>query len=281
LKWNAMLDSRSMGAPLVEALETRGVLNDGRKITYALGLDVTKYKGLSEVSHSGGTAGYQTFLARYPDKKLSVAALCNGYPPAAGDLVHEIVDEILGPFPQAPKTEVAQVSEDQLKKFAGTWRNEKTRNANRIVIEKGELKINGGPLKPRADGSFLLGDTRRVMFTVDKDGKPLTAEISNDDGSVTRLTAVGDWAPTASDLAAFAGDWYSDEAGATFTLAVEGDKAFYVQRPSTRIQLRPVYKDAFAFAGGTVWVTRDASGKIDKLHIGASRMRDMPFVRVK
>src|ERR1041385_647052 len=30
--WNAMLDSRSLGAPLVAALETRGVLNDGRKI---------------------------------------------------------------------------------------------------------------------------------------------------------------------------------------------------------------------------------------------------------
>jgi CubicO group peptidase (beta-lactamase class C family) len=38
MKWNAMLDSHSLGAPLVDALETRGVLNDGRKISYALGL---------------------------------------------------------------------------------------------------------------------------------------------------------------------------------------------------------------------------------------------------
>src|SRR5215218_2826194 len=32
MKWNAMLDSQPLGAPLVAALETRGVLNDGRKI---------------------------------------------------------------------------------------------------------------------------------------------------------------------------------------------------------------------------------------------------------
>src|SRR5215204_768186 len=67
LKWNAMLDSRSLGAPLIEALETQGVLNDGRKISYALGLDVGSHKGVKEIAHSGGTAGYQTYLSRYPE----------------------------------------------------------------------------------------------------------------------------------------------------------------------------------------------------------------------
>ena len=62
MKWNAMLDSQSLGAPLVNALETQGVLNDGRKIAYALGLTVAKYKGMKDVSHGGATAGYQTFL---------------------------------------------------------------------------------------------------------------------------------------------------------------------------------------------------------------------------
>src|SRR5215204_58053 len=68
LKWNAALDAKTLGAPFVDALETQGVLNDGRKISYALGLDVGSYKGIKEVAHSGGTAGYQTYLARYPEK---------------------------------------------------------------------------------------------------------------------------------------------------------------------------------------------------------------------
>src|SRR5215475_12819576 len=103
MKWNAMLDSQSLGAPLVSALETQGVLNDGRKIAYALGLEVGKYRNLKDVSHGGSTAGYQTFLARYPDNKVSVAVMCNGSSPSAGEIAAVITDEIFGPMPQNPK----------------------------------------------------------------------------------------------------------------------------------------------------------------------------------
>jgi len=96
--WNAMLDSRSLGAPLVDALETKGVLNDGRKIAYALGLEVGTYHGLKDVSHGGSTAGYQTFLARYPDNKVSIGVMCNGTSPSAGRIAADITDEIFGPI---------------------------------------------------------------------------------------------------------------------------------------------------------------------------------------
>ena len=99
LKWNAMLDSRSMGAPLVEAMETTGVLNDGRKITYALGVVVTNERGHRKVSHGGSTAGYQTFLSRYPDLKLSIAVMCNGASRNPANIEREIFNEIAGPFP--------------------------------------------------------------------------------------------------------------------------------------------------------------------------------------
>src|SRR5918993_332930 len=110
MKWNAMLESQSLGAPLVNALETQGVLNDGRKIAYALGLTVDKYKGLKDVSHGGATAGYQTFLARYPENKVSVGVMCNGTSPSAGGIAASITDEIFGPFPESPRTEAAKVS---------------------------------------------------------------------------------------------------------------------------------------------------------------------------
>ncbi|HQU93078.1 MAG TPA: serine hydrolase domain-containing protein [Pyrinomonadaceae bacterium] len=276
LKWNAALDSNTFGEPFVAAMETQGILNDGRKISYALGLDVGDHKGIKEVSHSGGTAGYQTYLARFPEKKVSVAALCNGFPPSASGIVGSVADEIFGPFPEPGKVETIAVTEDQIKKYAGIWRNDVTRNANTIALDKGELKINGGALKPVAGGAFMLND-RKVTF---KDGSPVTASIANPDGSFTRLTMVSEWKPVAADLSEFAGDWYSEEAQATFTFALEGDKAFIKQRPTTKLPLQPLYKDHFGTQGYVVWVTRDSSGKIDKLHVGGSRMRDMWFTRV-
>ena len=281
MKWNAMLDSKSLGAPLVEALETRGVLNDGRKITYALGLNVGTYKGLRDISHGGSTAGYQTFLARYPEQKVSVGVLCNGTSPSAGGIAANITDEIFGPYPEGPKTaDAAQMPEDQLKKFVGIWREEKTRVATTFSVEGGKLRMNGSPLIPQADGSYLLGTAIRVTFTFDKDSKPISAE-GNLNGDIRRFIRETEWTPTPAELGQFAGEWYSEEAGATFSIVVEGDKVFLVQRPSLRMPLRPLYKDHLSAQGYTLWATRDGSGKVDKLHVGASRMRDMPFVRVK
>lgn len=277
LKWNAALDAKTFGEPFVRALETQGVLNDGRKISYALGLDVGNYKGIKEVTHSGGTAGYQTYLARFPEKKLSVAALCNGFPPSSGDIVYSVVDEIFGPFPEPAKVEGVTVQEEQLKKYAGIWRNDVTRNANTIALDKGELKINGTALKGAADGSFMLGE-RKMTF---KDGTPVTASIANPDGSFTRLTMMSEWKPATADLAEFAGDWYSDEAQSTVKLTLEGDKAFITIRPVAKLPMMPIYKDHFASQGYVVWFTRDAAGRIDKMHVGGSRMRDMPFERMR
>ena len=280
LKWNAMLDSKSLGAPLVDGLETQGVLNDGRKIAYALGLTVDKYKGLKDVSHGGATAGYQTFLARYPDNKVSVAVMCNGTSPSAAGMAAAITDEIFGPMPENPKIESATVSEDELKRFVGIWRNEKTHFPARFAIDNGVSRWSGGRLIPQGNGKFIGGNSV-VNFKFDKDGKPMSAEVVDDDGAVTRYTAENAWTPTPSELASLKGDWFSDEAGATFTVAVEADKAFIKQRPSTSLQMQPLYQDHFFVQGSVVWFTRDKNGKIDGMHVGASRMRDMPFVRVK
>jgi CubicO group peptidase (beta-lactamase class C family) len=277
MKWNAMLDSQSLGAPLVSALETRGVLNDGRKISYALGLQVDKYKGLKDVAHGGATAGYQTFLARYPDTKVSIAVMCNGTSPGAGVIAAGITDEIFGPFPETAKTEPVKVSEDELKKFVGIWRSEKTHAPARFVIENGVSRWSGARLVPMGGGLFTVGDNK-LKFTFDKDGKPVSAETVDSDGEVRRFVRENEWTPTADDLASFKGDWFSEEAGATFTVAVDADKLFIKQRPATSLQMQPLYKDHFDVQGYVVWFTRNKNGKVNSMHVGTSRMRDMPFV---
>jgi CubicO group peptidase (beta-lactamase class C family) len=280
MKWNAMLDSQSLGAPLVNSLQTQGVLNDGRQITYALGLAVRKYKGLKDVSHGGSTAGYQTFLVRYPDNKVSVGVLCNGTSPNAGGIARSITDEIFGPFSENPGTETAKISEDELRKFVGLWRNEKTHFAGRFVTENGVPLWSGARLVPTGNGHFTFGGNQ-LKFVLDKDGKAVSAETIDDEGQVTRFAPEKEWTPTPAELASFKGDWLSEEAGATLTFAVDGDKAFIRQRPATSLPLRPLYKDHFFVQGTVVWFTRDKNGKVTGMHVGAPRMRDMPFVRVK
>ncbi|MFY9618560.1 MAG: serine hydrolase domain-containing protein [Pyrinomonadaceae bacterium] len=280
MKWNAMFESKSLGAPLVNALETQGVLNDGRKIAYALGLEVGTHHGLKDVSHGGATAGYQTFMARLPDNKFSVGVMCNGTSPGAGGIAEAITDEIFGPYSEAPKAEPPKVSEEELKKLVGIWRNEKTHAPARFAFENGVSRWGGGRVVPMGGGQFVAGDNR-LKFTLDKDGKPIFAETVDTDGEVRRFARETEWTPTRADLASFKGDWFSAEAGATLTVAVEADKALIKQRPATSLPMQPLYRDHFSVQGFIVWFTRDKNGKVNGMHVGASRLRDMPFARLK
>lgn len=226
LKWNAMLDSASMGRPLVDALETQGVLNDGRKIEYALGLNLSTYRGMRDVSHGGSTAGYQTFLARYPDQKISVAVLCNGTSPSAGRLAADVTDEIFGPFPQQPTNSApaATVAHETLQKYVGLWRNERTRYPSRTIFENGKLLLNGRPLTPLPDGSFQYGPSK-VSFKLATSGKPDYAEVDTN-GDVVRHVFEEAGTPSANELSALVGVWHSEEAEAISNLLSRMERHF-------------------------------------------------------
>ena len=107
------------------------------------------------------------------------------------------------------------------------------------------------------------------------------AETVDSDGEVRRFAPETEWKPTAAELESFKGDWFTEDAGATLSLVMEGDKAFLKQRPATSLPMQPLYKDHFDVQGYVVWFTREKNGKINGMHAGTSRMRDMPFVRVK
>ena len=172
------------------------------------------------------------------------------------------------------------MSEDELKKFVGIWRNEKTHAPARFVIENGVPRWSGARLVAMGGGQFTVGNNQ-LRFTFDKEGKPTLAETVDSDGEVRRFAPEQEWKPAPADLASFKGDWFSEEAGATLTVAVEADKAFIKQRPVTSLTMQPIYKDHFDVEGYIVWFTRDKNGQVSGMHVGASRMRDMPFVRVK
>ena len=62
---------------LVRSVKEPGAFNSGKPGTYALGLQIGRYKGVREVGHSGSTAGYRAHLNRFPESRTSVAVLCN------------------------------------------------------------------------------------------------------------------------------------------------------------------------------------------------------------
>src|SRR5512139_227871 len=126
LIWNDALANGTIpgGPALVRTLETHGRLTDGTEIDYALGLTVASWKGLREVSHGGATAGYRTFLARWPERNTSVAILCNAGNANPAMLAHRVADMVLGPLPDpAPPRPAVTLPAAALEPLVGFWRD--------------------------------------------------------------------------------------------------------------------------------------------------------------
>lgn len=78
LLWDNNFYANKLGkGGLIKEIETRGVLNDGKQINYAMGLWLGTYRGAPTVEHSGGTFGYRADLLRFPEQHFSVITLCN------------------------------------------------------------------------------------------------------------------------------------------------------------------------------------------------------------
>jgi hypothetical protein len=90
---------------------------------------------------------------------------------------------------------------------------------------------------------------------------------------------VPDFTPTPADLGAYTGEYYSADAEVTLVAAVEDGRLVLRRRPDTRIQLTPVYADAFDGSLGRIRFMRDASGRITELSVRQDRVWDLRFTK--
>ncbi|MGH7617285.1 MAG: serine hydrolase [Gemmatimonadaceae bacterium] len=280
LLWNENLDNPKIGgASYVRTLETPMHLTSGRAITYALGLIVAPYGGVREVSHSGSTAGYQTFLARYPEQHVSVAVWCNftGATPTA--LAHQVADLVL----TKPARPVAQagsptlhIAASDVAKWQGIYRDRfsdqvVTASAGNLAAVLGGRGANGGGRfnALRGDVSFSGSTPHRVLRVARPDGD----------------TAVYDEAkpaPSTIPVGDYVGTYASDELDVRLVIAAKDGKLVIRRRPADEFELRPAYADDFQSGGGlgALRFARDASGRVTGFSIYAGRVVDVRFRRV-
>jgi len=76
--WDHSFDTGALGGPSFRAtMLTRGVLNSGDSIPYALALIHGQQGGLPTIGHSGSSLGFRADYLRFPTQHLSFFVLCN------------------------------------------------------------------------------------------------------------------------------------------------------------------------------------------------------------
>lgn len=286
LTWMAQLDSPRVGsAKLIETIHTSGVLNDGTATNYGFGLSLGKYRGLRTVGHGGADAGYRSQVERYPERGIAVAVLCNASNSGPGVLTRRVVDVLLGtsapPARLSIDTVARPIAAEARARWVGTYRD----------------TISHDVLRIRQKGDTLsLGDGRRLTPTSDttvfSPGGGAGAMLRIDGGVVRGLTLLPGgtrqpyyrreipYAPDRTALAAFAGDYYSDELDVRYKIVV-GDSGLVVRaRRLEEMRLEPAWRDAFTTNfGATLEFTRIGK-RVDGFTISDGRVRGVRFVRV-
>jgi hypothetical protein len=288
LRWNENAVAQKVGdAAFLREQEQPGRLNDGTVHRYAMGLSIRTFLGLREVSHSGSTAGYRAYLARYPDQQVSVAILCNASSATAERYSQAVASMYLADaarmraqaFPEAARDN-ASAPVPALAPRAGLYRNTLTGAPLSLTATETALRIEGEPAGEdtlRYNGEAFESFDGARLFYFASGGK---LRVAGGNGPPENYERVERATPTAGELEALAGVYSSDEAEAVFDLSVDGSRLTLRRRPFTSLTLEPLYAGAFDAPGlGLIRFRRDAAGKVTALSVTTDRVWDMRFPR--
>ncbi len=286
LRFTNNLETGAMGGPeFIEEMHRRGVVGGDREIKYASALIFGEHRGVPEVHHAGGTAGYSAFLTRFPEQGVGVAVMCNVTGSNPRGLAHSVADVYLSDaiddrIPDGLTRPPAQLESFALDTFAGGYRDTFTGRFFEVVSSEGRLIVNNVPLVPvnatRFEGpsDFVLEFDARQG----NEGRP-DAHLMSQVLDRARLEPVDTVEPSSLVLGDYVGEYYSDDAEVTYWIELDGDQLRSRQRYDVTIELTPAYQDAFTGFGATFIFHRDGSGRVTEFSMTRDRVWDLDFER--
>ena len=282
LKWDANFAKPVVGDErLLREMIAYPTLVNGDTTGYGLGIATEIYRGARLIGHSGGDAGYRTYLGRFPEHGLSITVLCNAGPANPVALTRSVADIYLAGklAPAEPPVKAAvELTSQQLSRLAGVYVNPNTGNPTFVTVRRDTLILG------RTAGPALVPLTERRFRMV---GQPVELEFMPNGQLVQTIQA---WPPrkalvlerrdaarpTRAELEAYTGSYYSEELGATYTVSATDSTLVLKTRWANERTVRPAYGDTFA-GDGLVTFTRDRSRRIDGMLMSSGRVRRVRF----
>lgn len=292
-KWSNNFYTMKVGnAKVMKQMEERARLNKGDTLSYAFGQGISKYKGLKAITHSGGDAGYRTFLMRFPEHQYAIVVLSNMASFNPGDLANKIADIYLKDHlkedpkkqEEKPTAGVHEVSEQVMKLYEGQYR---LNNEMIVTIKIDNRKLTAQatgqpqlPLKASSDTEFAV-EGFDIRLTFHKSGdNPASHFTLHQGGQNTVAPRMKPFDPKSIDLKAFTGKYYSPELQTTYTLTLKEDTLIANHIRHEPVKLTPVGPDAFscdAWYMSKLEFTRNESKEIGGLKVSSGRVRNVRF----
>jgi CubicO group peptidase (beta-lactamase class C family) len=188
-RWLRNFETAQVGGPtLIARMRERAILTSGDTISYAFGIAHGEQRGHTTWSHSGGDAGFRSYVVHFPELRLGVVVLSNnaGFRPAqvARDIADVYLDALGAPAADrngrandnrqrdTPAATPAKLPPRRLAEFAGTYYSPELETVYRVAVVDGKLSAHHQRhpdiTLTFAGGDAFTGDTwffQRVAFT--------------------------------------------------------------------------------------------------------------------
>jgi CubicO group peptidase (beta-lactamase class C family) len=284
LTWQANFENPRVGnRVLFDRMETSGRLTSGDSTGYGLGVAVATHRGARYVSHSGGDAGYRSWTGRFPEHGLAIAVACNASTANPQALALGLADAYLASvLTSAPAAEVSvqgvSVTREELERRAGPYFAPARMQAVELTVRDGKLffgRTGNNEMIPIAPNRFRSNQSAsEAIFRDDPRPGFVLRPASGREVTYERKAPMP---ATRATMAAFAGEYYSEELDATYRIAATDTSITVRIGTSEPFNLRPAFTDAFV---GRYFVqfTRDR-GRVTGFELTSGRSRRIKFTR--
>ena len=178
--WATALEQDGIRSGLTPILETKGILNSGEEISYALGQSHGEHRGLATIGHGGSWVGFRADVLRFPSQSTSIVTLCNRSDAGPSGRAIQVADivlaEHLAPLSEGPSLE-AEDSRERAERsevsdpnsYLGTYYSPELEVNYEFTNTDGSLVVHMGPNAEselqRISGDTLAAGSRTFRFS--------------------------------------------------------------------------------------------------------------------
>jgi CubicO group peptidase (beta-lactamase class C family) len=246
-KWNYRWKTASLGLKTNQLQKEKGILNNAVSIAYARGVSVNTSNGFEEISHSGSTAGYRSWLAYYPEKNLSVTYLSNDGSRSPVEAGKQIAEIFLGKEAEKKKEAPAfiPVQKSWAETKAGLYKEMNGFDIQELIWKDSAIRIanNQHALNAISTNSFFIENIRFDFPPVS--GIPPYVSLTKPAGDTSTYIRVVPFKDDEKVLSTYLGTYYSEEADVTVKIILINGKLQISRDAGILVPLKPIYLNAF------------------------------------
>lgn len=294
-KWMANFSASKIGGDkkFMEKLFTRGVLNNGNEMSYALGLEYASVNGREDIGHSGWFGGATSMILITPTEHLFIITMGNNIERGAIGKAFRINSLLFDDINAAPIEETPEAINSTIKmakkekeKFCGAYFSYSIGYDYKIYLKDGELYFHDGEnedvmLRPIGKNEFMKVDgVNWTTIKFGKEGGKKAMFYQYSQRPPITLLAFQPADLTNEQLNQFTGKYHSDELDVTYDLKIEDRKLQVFLGEKQIVQFTPLMSDLFTSAhDGYLKFEKGSNGQFNKFTINDYSLGSLSFLK--